>query len=73
MDFPSKEELIANHHDSEEKIGEAIGVDSLKYLSLEKLKESAPQEEGIDYCDACFTGKYPVEIDELSNKFSTEL
>ncbi len=73
MDFPSKEELIANHHDSEEKIGEAIGVDSLKYLSLEKLKKSAPQEEGIDYCDACFTGKYPVEIDELSNKFSTEL
>ncbi len=64
MDFPSEEELIANHHDSIEKIGEYIGVDSIHYLSKEKLMESVPQEEGIDYCTACFTGDYPIEIEK---------
>lgn len=64
MDFPSKEELIANHYDSEEEIAEAIGVDSLHYLSAEKLLESVPQEEGISYCTACFTGKYPIPVED---------
>ena len=69
MDFPSKEELIANHYDSEEAIGEAIGVDSLHYLSEEKLLESVPQEKGIAYCTACFTGIYPIPVeDSLINK-----
>lgn len=37
MDFPSKEELIANHHDNQEQIGEYLGVDSMHYLSVDKL------------------------------------
>lgn len=73
MDFPSKEELIANHYENEDKIGKALEVDSLHYLSLEKLLESVPKDEGIEYCDACFTGNYPIPVDENSNKFSTEL
>lgn len=73
MDFPSREELIANHHDGDErKIGEAIEVDSLEYLSVEQLLRSVPQEEGVSYCDACFTGNYPVEIDLSAVKLSTE-
>ena len=64
MDFPSKEELIANHHNTEEEIGKAIGVDSLHYLSKEKLLESVPQDEGICYCTACFTGEYPIPVEE---------
>ncbi|MFC2131547.1 amidophosphoribosyltransferase [Bacteroidota bacterium] len=73
MDFPSKEELIANHYDNEEEIGKAIDADSLNYLSHARLLEAVPHEEGISYCDACFTGNYPIEIDENSNKYSTEL
>jgi amidophosphoribosyltransferase len=73
MDFPSKEELIANHYSSEEEIGKAIEADSLHYLSLKKLKESVPHDRKIGYCDACFTGNYPVLIDKNSNKFSNEL
>ena len=73
MDFPSKEELIANHYENEEEIGKALNVDSLHYLSLEKLLESVPKDEGVEYCDACFTGNYPIPIDENSNKYSTEL
>ena len=73
MDFPSREELIANHYENEEEVGKAIAVDSLHYLSLQKLKESVPDDKGVGYCDACFTGNYPIEIDENSNKFSTEI
>lgn len=72
MDFPSRDELIANDYNNEEEIGKAIGVDSLHYLSIEKLLESVPSENGTGYCTACFTGKYPVKIDNKSNKYSTE-
>jgi amidophosphoribosyltransferase len=71
MDFPSKEELIAYQCNKDlEKIREFLDVDSVEYLSLEKLHDSVP--EGIDtygnkigYCDACFSGKYPIPIEEI--------
>jgi amidophosphoribosyltransferase len=67
MDFPSKGELIANHHSNEAAIGDALGVDSLKYLSVGKLLESVPHVnkagKPIGYCTACFTGNYPVPFD----------
>jgi amidophosphoribosyltransferase len=72
MDFPSREELIANDYKNEDEIGKAIGCDSLHYLSLEKLIESVPDDEGVGYCTACFNGRYPVKIDKKTNKFSTE-
>lgn len=73
MDFPSKEELIANYYQTEEEIGKAIGADSLHYLSLDKLLESVPKDENIDYCTACFSGDYPIPIDENQGKFSIEI
>jgi amidophosphoribosyltransferase len=63
MDFPCKKELIANEYKTEEEIGKALGVDSLHYLSVEKLMESVPQDKGIGYCTACFTGDYPIELE----------
>ncbi len=73
MDFPSREELIANDYESEEEIGKAIGVDNLHYLSIEKLLESVPQEPGTGYCTACFTGKYPIQIEKNhKSKLATE-
>ena len=36
-----------------------IGADSLGYLSLDRLDELV--DGSHDYCDACFSGKYPVE------------
>jgi amidophosphoribosyltransferase len=71
MDFPSRGELIANEHEIDEvKIGKALGVDSLKYLSIEKLLDSVPtcnkRGDEIGYCTACFTGIYPVPIDEVA-------
>lgn len=60
MDFPSREELVANKFDSEEGIAEYLGVDSLRYLSVEGLLSCVPGKAGSGYCTACFTGEYPV-------------
>jgi len=60
IDFPTKEELVASNHSIEE-IANLIGVDSLKYLSLEGLLDSMPVL-GENFCTACFDGNYPVEI-----------
>ncbi len=58
IDFPTKKELIASNH-SVEWIRDFIGLNSLKYLSLEGMLEAMllPKDE---FCTACFTGKYPV-------------
>ncbi|HRK60476.1 MAG TPA: amidophosphoribosyltransferase, partial [Candidatus Kapabacteria bacterium] len=72
MDFPSHKELIANHHSNQQEIGKELDVDSLHYLSVEKLMDSVPQTEGQAYCNACFTGEYPVKIDTEVTKLSTE-
>lgn len=68
MDFPSKEELIAFQHNRDvEEIRKSLGVNSLGYLSLEKLLESVPfQNEKVDYCTACFSGQYPIAVEESS-------
>jgi amidophosphoribosyltransferase len=69
MDFPSKEELIANRFGGEiERIREDLGVDSLVYLSLEKLLEAASASEKRQYCTACFSGVYPIPIDTEATK-----
>ena len=71
MDFPSHNELVANRcNDDLEKIRQYLDVDSVEYLSLEKLHDSVPQGinengEKIGYCDACFSRNYPIEIEEI--------
>ncbi len=69
MDFPSQAELIANRYDGDvEKIREELGVDSLGYLSLDNLLESAPRDHGESYCTACFSGRYPTKVDNGASK-----
>jgi amidophosphoribosyltransferase len=58
IDTPSREELIASNNTLEE-IRASLGVDSLGYLSLQGMLESAPG--GPDgFCHACFSGDYPT-------------
>ena len=57
-DVPAGDELIAYNHTVEE-IREIIGADTLGYLGIEDL--SAIVEGKIGFCDACFTGNYPIE------------
>lgn len=57
-DVPSCDQLIAHKH-TVEQICELIGADSLGYLDGERLPELIGGDSG--YCDACFSGNYPVE------------
>jgi amidophosphoribosyltransferase len=65
VDTPESNKLLAANHDVE-GIRELIGVDSLAYISLEGLYR-AVGEEGRNsgapqYCDACFSGEYPIAL-----------
>lgn len=57
-DVPSCDQLIA-HNNTVEQICRLIGADSLGYLDGERLPELIDGDTG--YCDACFSGNYPVE------------
>lgn len=59
IDTPTREELLASSH-SVEEIRRYITADSLGYLSWDGLYSFMEGREG--FCDACFTGKYPLEI-----------
>ena len=59
-DVPAREQLIA-YNRSVEEIRQMIGADSLGYLQIDRLKELV---NGLDICQGCFTGKYPMEPPE---------
>jgi len=61
IDTPNEEELLANRMSIEE-MARAIGVDSLAFLSLEGLYRAMGRARR-GFCDACFSGDYPVPIE----------
>jgi amidophosphoribosyltransferase len=60
IDFASRAELIAAGLETEE-IRRSIGADSLGYVSMEGLIAATTIAED-KLCNACFTGKYPIQI-----------
>ena len=66
IDTPDKSDLIANDL-SVEQIRRYILADSLGYLSLRGLRNSVQKFSKYNvknnYCVACFTSKYPTEIE----------
>ncbi len=56
-DVPTSDQLIA-YHNTNERICEMIGADSLGYLDGARLHELIGGRH--EYCDACFSGNYPV-------------
>ncbi len=60
-DVPTNKELIAFKY-TQDEIRDYIGCDSLGYLKVEDLKELV--EGRCDYCNACFTGNYPTEVED---------
>ncbi len=58
-DIPTREELTSNHH-SVDELCKIIGADSLGFLDRNSLGEIIGTCDKC-YCDACFTGDYPVE------------
>lgn len=74
MDFPSREELFANQFDSVEDMASWLGVDSLSYLSIDGLEKAvaSANESPLGYCNACFSGNYPVPVDMSVSKEENE-
>src|SRR5947209_9219747 len=74
---PERDQLLAARFDIE-GMAELIGVDSLAFLSIDGLYR-AMGEAGRDalaprFCDACFTGDYPMPpIDADNGKVSLQL
>jgi amidophosphoribosyltransferase len=60
IDTGDRTELLAASLTVEE-IRAYLNVDSLAYLSLDRLVE-ATGAVGAGFCDACFTGDYPVSV-----------
>jgi amidophosphoribosyltransferase len=67
IDTPTREELIGSRH-TVDQIRDYVGADSLGYLSLRGLYDSvegrdpaSPTTGTNGFCDACFSGHYPIE------------
>ncbi|MEP6266093.1 MAG: amidophosphoribosyltransferase, partial [Paracoccaceae bacterium] len=72
VDTPQREKLLAATM-SEEEMCQHLSVDSLKFISLDGLYRAVGEADGRDsncpqYCDACFSGEYPVEPADMINK-----
>lgn len=67
VDTPTTEELIASGS-SVERIREFITADSLGYLSEAGMYAFLRPGENNGFCDACFTGRYPVPVTDLGRK-----
>ena len=65
LDMATHEELIA-HHKSVEEIRQHIKADSLAYLSHEGMLRAVQGDSASagGHCSACFSGNYPVNLDE---------
>ncbi len=69
IDFPNRKELIASNKTVKE-ISDFIKVDSLEYLSIEGMLSVTKNSQ--DFCTACFTRNYPVEIPKKKSKYILE-
>jgi len=65
IDTPEREQLMASQH-SVQQMADIIGVDSLAFISIDGLYravgEAGRDAEQPQYCDACFTGEYPIPL-----------
>jgi amidophosphoribosyltransferase len=56
-------------HLSTQAMAEKIGVDSLAFISLDGLYRAVGQSRrdpaAPQYCDACFTGDYPIALTDV--------
>jgi amidophosphoribosyltransferase len=67
----TREEMIA-HGRTVDEVAAELGADSLHYLSLEGVYE-AVSGSSTQHCDACFSGRYPLDGTEGANgKFALE-
>jgi amidophosphoribosyltransferase len=76
IDTPERAKLLAAHNDVTE-MARIIGVDSLAFISLDGLYRALGQgrrdEKAPHFCDACFTGDYPIPLSDIVEKEPRQL
>lgn len=70
VDMATRDELIAAKHSIDE-IRQITGADSLGFLSVDGLLGLVRGQQG-GFCDACFTGNYPVPVQLDLGKMSLD-
>lgn len=69
IDTPEPEKLLA-HNYTVEQMCRFIGADSLAFISLDGLYravgETKRDAQMPQYCDACFSGDYPIQLTDLN-------
>jgi amidophosphoribosyltransferase len=74
VDTPQRDKLLAATM-SEEEMRQHLAVDSLRFISLDGLYRAVGEASGRNasspqYCDACFSGEYPVRpTDQIDQGF----
>lgn len=61
VDTPRRRNLIAARKDPQQ-IAKMLKVDSLVFLSLEGLRKAVSGDEKTTFCEACFSGDYPIPL-----------
>jgi amidophosphoribosyltransferase len=71
VDTPDRDKLMAAHHSTEE-MAKLIGADSLSFISLDGLYEAVGESKRDNtdpqYCDACFSGDYAIDLVDKEHK-----
>jgi len=64
VDTPNKQDLLAHTHDLE-GMRKFINADSLAFISMDGMYRAVGQSKrnaaAPQFCDACFSGEYPIE------------
>jgi amidophosphoribosyltransferase len=70
IDTPNQDELLAARYDLD-AMAEYIGVDTLAFISVDGLYRALGLNgrniEIPQYCDACFSGDYPIQLTDHDN------
>jgi amidophosphoribosyltransferase len=56
-----KHDNLIAHKRTVDEICQFVGADSLYYLSLDGMMRAVGRQDG--FCQACFTGQYPIQVD----------
>ncbi len=76
IDTPERSQLLAASHDVDQ-MAKLIGVDSLAFVSLDglyrALGKAGRDPEKPAYCDACFTGDYPIALPDQADNADRQL
>jgi amidophosphoribosyltransferase len=76
IDTPERSKLLAARYNIEE-MADLIGADSLAFISIDGLYRALGHERRDPgkpyYCDACFTGEYPIALPDMADNDTRQL